>query len=144
MHLLLAPPPTPSSPSRRIFFSGHLRIFLATKFGIVRTSDGAANGTPEDVEAAVEKSLKRLGIETVDLYYLHIIVGAMAEFVKQGKVRYIGLSEISADTLRRAHAIHATSLPYYAALNICSRSVFFPRQAYSAPLIPYFLCWTAK
>lgn len=91
------------------------KIFLATKFGIVRTPDRIANGTPEYVKAAVEKSLKRLGIETIDLYYLHradvnvpieTTVGAMAELVKQGKVRYIGLSEISSDTLRRAHAIH--------------------------------------
>ena len=48
------------------------KIFLATKFGIVSTSDGAANGTPEYVRAAVEKSLKRLGIKTIDLYYVHV------------------------------------------------------------------------
>jgi len=88
------------------------KIFLATKFGI--TPEGT-NGTPEYVRSAFEKSLKRLGVEIVDLYYLHradknvpieVTVKAMAELVKEGKVRYLGLSEISANTLRRAHAIH--------------------------------------
>jgi aryl-alcohol dehydrogenase-like predicted oxidoreductase len=87
-------------------------IFLATKFG--NTASGI-NGKPEYVRSAVEKSLSRLGVETIDLYYLHradmttpieTTVGAMAELVKEGKVRYIGLSEISAETLRRAHAVH--------------------------------------
>jgi len=92
------------------------KIFLATKFGIT-TSAGqrGTNGTPEYVKTAVESSLKRLGVETIDLYYLHrvdqsipieITVGAMAELVKQGKVKNLGLSEVSAETLRRAHAVH--------------------------------------
>jgi len=92
-------------------------IFLATKFGIYRNRDAnrTINGDPEYVRSAVERSLKRLGIETIDLYYLHradptvpieITVGAMAELVKEGKVRYIGLSEVSAETLRRAYAVH--------------------------------------
>ncbi|CAA7257354.1 unnamed protein product [Cyclocybe aegerita] len=88
------------------------QIFIATKFGF--TSNGI-NGKPEYVKAACEKSLNRLGIETIDLYYLHRAdqtvpiektVGAMAELVKEGKVRHIGLSEVSATTLRRAHAVH--------------------------------------
>ncbi|KAJ3504299.1 hypothetical protein NLJ89_g8006 [Agrocybe chaxingu] len=88
------------------------QIFLATKFGFTPTG---VNGTPEYVRTACEKSLKRLGIETIDLYYAHRAdpqtpiektVGAMAELVKEGKVRYLGLSEVSAATLRRAHAIH--------------------------------------
>ncbi|KAF9057537.1 NADP-dependent oxidoreductase domain-containing protein [Panaeolus papilionaceus] len=87
-------------------------IFLATKFGV--TPQGP-NGKPDYVRSACEKSLKRLGIDTIDLYYLHVLpievpivttVSAMAELVKQGKVRYLGLSEISAATLRRAHAVH--------------------------------------
>ncbi|KAF9566055.1 Aldo/keto reductase [Agrocybe pediades] len=87
-------------------------IFLATKFGI--TPNGP-NGKPEYVRSAVEKSLKRLGIDQIDLYYLHradqttpieVTVGAMAELVKEGKVRYLGLSEVSSATLRRAHAVH--------------------------------------
>ncbi|KAF8997500.1 NADP-dependent oxidoreductase domain-containing protein [Cyathus striatus] len=92
-------------------------VFLATKFGIVRTAR-AINGDPEHVKEAAALSLKRLGVEQIDLYYLHRAdktvpiektVGAMAELVKEGKVRYLGLSEITSDTLRRAHAIHPIS-----------------------------------
>ncbi|CAA7257346.1 unnamed protein product [Cyclocybe aegerita] len=88
------------------------QIFLATKFGFTPTG---ANGTPEYVRTACEKSLKRLGIETIDLHYAHRAdpktpiektVGAMAELVREGKVRHLGLSEVSAATLRRAHAVH--------------------------------------
>jgi len=88
------------------------KIFLATKFGFV--PDGIS-GKPEYVRTAIQKSLNRLGVESVDLYYLHradktvpieVTVGAMAELVKEKKVRYLGLSEISASTLRRAHAVH--------------------------------------
>ncbi|KAH9477295.1 Aldo-keto reductase str7 [Psilocybe cubensis] len=91
------------------------KIFLATKFGI--TPDGP-NGKAEHVRTAIEDNLKRLGIDTIDLYYVHrvdqttpieITVRAMAELVKEGKVRYLGLSEVSATTLRRAHAIHPIS-----------------------------------
>ena len=93
-------------------------VFLATKFGIVRTSDPAErniDGRPQYVRASCEGSLKRLGVETIDLYYQHRVdpntpiedtVGAMAELVRAGKVRYIGLSEASAATIRRAHAVH--------------------------------------
>ena len=95
------------------------RAFLATKFGIVRDPDDPArrglNGRPEYVRAACEGSLRRLGVETIDLYYQHRVdpatpieetVGAMAELVRAGKVRYLGLSEVSAATLERACAVH--------------------------------------
>lgn len=95
------------------------RAFIATKFGI-RTdyvAGGAQplDGSPVNARRAVEGSLKRLGVETVDLYYLHRVdpqtpiedtVGEMARFVDEGKVRFLGLSEASAATLRRAHAVH--------------------------------------
>jgi len=91
---------------------------LATKFGIVRGSDPllrGVNGRPEYVRACCDASLKRLGLETIDLYYQHRVdpstpiedtVGAMAELVRAGKVRYLGLSEAAPATLRRAHAVH--------------------------------------
>jgi aryl-alcohol dehydrogenase-like predicted oxidoreductase len=91
---------------------------LATKFGIVRGNDPAVrgvNGRPEYVRASCDASLKRLGLETIDLYYQHRVdpstpieetVGAMAELVRAGKVRFLGLSEARPDTLRRAHAVH--------------------------------------
>lgn len=94
------------------------QVVLATKFGIVRTSDPNArgiNGTPEYVRSACEASLRRLGVETIDLYYQHRVdpntpieetVGAMAQLVQEGKVRYIGLSEAGPETLRRAYAVH--------------------------------------
>jgi aryl-alcohol dehydrogenase-like predicted oxidoreductase len=93
-------------------------VVLATKFGIVRGPDGAVlgiNGTPEYVHAACDASLKRLGVDHIDLYYQHRVdsrvaieetVGAMAELVKAGKVRYLGLSEASAKTIRRAAQVH--------------------------------------
>jgi aryl-alcohol dehydrogenase-like predicted oxidoreductase len=91
---------------------------LATKFGFVseRTGSGeAVDGRPSYVHRACDASLQRLGVDTIDLYYLHRVdrsvpieetVGAMAELVGQGKVRYLGLSEVSPETLRRAHAVH--------------------------------------
>ena len=91
---------------------------VATKFGIVRGDDPmkrGVNGKPEYVRASCEASLKRLGLDTIDLYYQHRVdpktpiedtVGAMAELVREGKVRYLGLSEASAATLRRACAVH--------------------------------------
>ncbi|NWJ46951.1 MAG: aldo/keto reductase [Chloroflexi bacterium] len=94
------------------------KVFLATKFGNQRAADGAflgVNGRPEYVRSACEASLQRLGVEYIDLYYQHRVdpktpieetVGAMAELVKEGKVRYLGLSEASASTIRRAYAIH--------------------------------------
>src|SRR5580765_316395 len=91
-------------------------LVLATKFGNERNPDGSwvgINGRPEYVHAACEASLKRLGVDTIDLYYQHRVdtstpieetVGAMAELVAAGKIRYIGLSEASPATIRRAHA----------------------------------------
>ncbi|CAM0139484.1 hypothetical protein VKS41_004706 [Umbelopsis sp. WA50703] len=91
-------------------------IFLATKFAIDRSNGGLrVNGTPEYLTKACESSLQRLGTDYIDLYYSHridpntpieVTVGAMAELVKQGKVKYLGLSECSAATLRRAHKVH--------------------------------------
>jgi aryl-alcohol dehydrogenase-like predicted oxidoreductase len=93
-------------------------VVLATKFGNVRAPDGTPkgiNGRPDYVHSACEASLKRLGLEVIDLYYQHRVdpavpiedtVGAMAELVHQGKVRYLGLSEAAPATIRRAHAVH--------------------------------------
>jgi aryl-alcohol dehydrogenase-like predicted oxidoreductase len=93
-------------------------VIVATKFGNVRDADGSFKGInrhPDYVRAACEASLKRLGIEVIDLYYQHRVdpgvpiedtVGAMAELVSAGKVRYLGLSEAAPATIRRAHATH--------------------------------------
>jgi aryl-alcohol dehydrogenase-like predicted oxidoreductase len=93
-------------------------VVLATKFAIVRGSDGAhhgINGAPEYVQAACNASLERLGVDHIDLYYQHRVdpkvpieetVGAMADLVKAGKVRHLGLSEASALTIRRAARVH--------------------------------------
>ena len=93
-------------------------VILATKFGNQRNPDGSfvrVNGTPEYVKAACDASLNRLETDHIDLYYQHRVdptvpiedtVGAMAELVKAGKVRYLGLSEASPATIRRAHAVH--------------------------------------
>ena len=94
------------------------KVFLATKFGNMRRIDGASlgvNGRPEYVKAACDMSLRRLGVDHIDLYYQHRVdsevpiedtVGAMAELVRAGKVRFLGLSEAGAATIRRAHAVH--------------------------------------
>ncbi len=98
------------------------RVFLATKFGIKIEPGGpgepwrrAIDGSPDYVRSACEASLGRLGVEHIDLYYQHRVnpgtpieetVGAMAELVSEGKVRYLGLSEASAETIRRAHAVY--------------------------------------
>ena len=94
------------------------KVVVATKFGIVRGDDPhsrAINGRPEYVRASCEGSLRRLGVEVIDLYYQHRVdpqvqieetVGAMADLVRDGKVRYLGLSEASAATIRRAHAVY--------------------------------------
>jgi aryl-alcohol dehydrogenase-like predicted oxidoreductase len=96
------------------------RVVLATKFGQVRR-EGQGNGvdgSPKHVQQACEDSLKRLGVEVIDLYYQHRVdpnvpiedtVGAMAKLVQQGKVRYLGLSEAKPDTIRRAHRVHPIS-----------------------------------
>ena len=97
------------------------RVIIATKFGNVRGSDGSflgVNGKPDYVRSACEASLKRLGVEAIDLYYQHRVdpntpieetVGAMAELVQAGKVRYLGLSEAAPATIRRAQAVHPIS-----------------------------------
>lgn len=112
-------PHTNESLLGRALLGRREQAFIATKFGIVRDpSDPTArglDGSPAYVRRAVEGSLQRLGVDHIDLYYQHRVdptvpiedtVGAMAELVTQGKVRYLGLSEASAQTLRRAHAVH--------------------------------------
>lgn len=93
-------------------------VILATKFGIVRGEDPqkrSINGKPEYVKAACDASLKRLEVDHIDLYYQHRVdktipieetIGAMADLVKEGKIRFIGMSEASADTVRRANKVH--------------------------------------
>lgn len=93
-------------------------VVLATKFGNVRGKDGSwigVNGKPDYVRACCEASLRRLGVDTIDLYYQHRVdpetpieetVGAMADLVREGKVRFLGLSEAAAGTIRRAHKVH--------------------------------------
>ncbi|MGC1308311.1 MAG: aldo/keto reductase [Phormidesmis sp.] len=94
------------------------KVVLATKFGVMRTAEGGWNGicgTPEYVRQCCDASLKRLGVEVIDLYYQHRVdptvpieetIGAMAKLVQQGKVRYLGMSEAAPETIRRAHAVH--------------------------------------
>ena len=96
-------------------------VVLATKFGIVRTADPAfrgVDGSPEYARRACEASLQRLGVERIDLYYLHRVdpqvpieetIGGMARLVAEGKVRYIGISEAAPETIRRAHRTHPLS-----------------------------------
>jgi len=96
-------------------------VVVATKFGNMRGEDGAflgVNGAPDYVRKACDASLQRLGIDVIDLYYQHRVdtktpieetAGAMAELVKAGKVRYLGLSEAAVGTIRRAHAVHPIS-----------------------------------
>jgi aryl-alcohol dehydrogenase-like predicted oxidoreductase len=98
------------------------KVIIATKFGLSDISKGGyaipVNGRPEYVRSACEASLKRLGIDTIDLYYQHRVdpntpiedtIGTMAELVQAGKVRFLGLSEASGATIRRAHAVHPIS-----------------------------------
>lgn len=105
----------------RVLRPNRKKIFIATKFGF-RGYDGGRlttfDGSPAYVKQAVEASLRRLGVDVIDLYYAHRIdpnvpvedmVGAMADLVKEGKVRFLGLSEASPKSIRRAHAIHPIS-----------------------------------
>ncbi len=97
------------------------KVIIATKFGIVRTSDPAVRGLnskPEYIKQSCEGSLKRLGVDCIDLYYQHRVdpdtpiedtIGAMSDLVKEGKIRYIGLSEAGVETIRRANAVHPVS-----------------------------------
>ncbi|HMK67235.1 MAG TPA: aldo/keto reductase, partial [Stellaceae bacterium] len=93
------------------------KLVLATKFGNIRNPDGSpgANGKPDYARACCEASLKRLGVDVIDLYYIHRVdatvpieetVGALGDLVRQGKVRHLGISEAAPTTLRRAHATH--------------------------------------
>jgi aryl-alcohol dehydrogenase-like predicted oxidoreductase len=94
------------------------KVVLATKFAIMRGANGewlGLNGQPEYIQKACEQSLTNLGVEAIDLYYMHrkapdveieVIVGAMSDLVKQGKIKYLGLSEVDAETIRRAHQVH--------------------------------------
>ncbi|MBK9105696.1 MAG: aldo/keto reductase [Saprospiraceae bacterium] len=96
-------------------------IYVATKFAVMRGPNGeylGLNGKPEYIRQACDQSLLNLGVEAIDLYYMHRkdpkveieeIVGAMGDLVQKGKVKYIGLSEVNAETLRRAHAVHPIS-----------------------------------
>ncbi|MBK9461136.1 MAG: aldo/keto reductase [Sphingobacteriales bacterium] len=96
-------------------------LILATKFAVMRGPNGeflGLNGKPDYIRKACEKSLQNLGVDTIDLYYMHRqdpkveieeIVGTMSDLVKQGKIKHIGLSEVNAQTLRRAHAVHPIS-----------------------------------
>ena len=98
------------------------QVVLATKFGNERRPDGSwvgINGRPEYVRSACDASLERLGVDVIDVYFQHRVdrtvpieetVGAMAELVREGKVRYLGLSEAKPETIRRAHAVHPISV----------------------------------
>src|SRR5512132_2425251 len=111
------------------------QVVLATKFGIVRDPDDptarGVNGRPEYVRQAAEASLKRLGVDHIDLYYQHRVdpdtpieetVGALAELVEEGKIRHIGLSEAAPDTLRRAPAVHPITA-LQTEYSLCTRHV---------------------
>ena len=105
----------------RAFKDKWSQVVLATKFAVVRGKNGewlGLNGQPEYIQQACEQSLTHLGVEAIDLYYMHrqaadveieVIVGAMSYLVKQGKVKYLGLSEVNAETIRRAHKVHPIS-----------------------------------
>ena len=109
----------------KVLVPNRSKVFIATKFGFRQTAGSTSNfagtsstyfdGSPAYLKTAVDKSLQRLGIDTIDLYYAHRIdpnvpvedmIGAMADLVAAGKVRYLGLSEASAPTIRKAHAVH--------------------------------------
>ncbi len=129
------------------------RVVIATKFGIVRDAADptrrAVNGRPEYVRASCEGSLRRLGVETIDLYYQHRrdktipieeTVGAMAQLVQEGKVRYLGLSEVSPETLRRAcatHPIAAVQSEWSLWTRDWERTTFAAARALGVGIVPY-------
>ncbi len=129
------------------------RVVIASKFGIVRhatdPSQRGVNGRPEYVRASCEGSLRRLGVETIDLYYQHRrdkslpieeTVGAMAQLVQEGKVRFLGLSEVSSETLRRAHATHpitAVQSEWSLWTRNWERTTFATARALGVGIVPY-------
>lgn len=128
-------------------------VVIATKFGIVRDaadpSKRGVNGRPEYVRASCEGSLRRLGVDTIDLYYQHRrdktipieeTVGALAQLVQEGKIRFIGLSEVSSETLRRAHAAHpisAVQSEWSLWTRDWERSTFATARALGVGVVPY-------
>jgi aryl-alcohol dehydrogenase-like predicted oxidoreductase len=110
------------------------KLFIATKFGNVLNSEGRTvgiDGSAKRVKTCCEESLKRLGMDHIDLYYLHRVdpktpieetVGAMAELVKEGKIRFLGLSEASAKTIRRAHKVNPITM-LQSDYSLCEREV---------------------
>ncbi len=127
------------------------KAVLATKFGNVRTPDGkpAANGRPEYVAAACERSLARLGTDVIDLYFQHRVdasvpiedtVGAMKRLVEQGKVRHLGLSEAGPETLARANAVHpiaALQTEYSVWCRFVERDILPAARALGVGFVPY-------
>ena len=127
-------------------------VVLATKFGIVRSAEGGRlgiSGDPEYVRSSCDASLQRLGVDVIDLYYQHRVdltvpiedtVGAMAELVTAGKVRHLGLSEASADTIRRAAAVHpiaAVQSEYSLFSRDIERAVLPTLRELGIGLVPY-------
>jgi aryl-alcohol dehydrogenase-like predicted oxidoreductase len=127
-------------------------VVLATKFGNERLADGTRlgiNGTPEYVRSACDASLRRLGVDHIDLYYQHRVdksvpiedtLGAMAELVQAGKVRHLGMSEASASTIRRAHAVHpitAVQTEYSLFTRDLEESVLPTLRELGIGLVPY-------
>jgi len=129
------------------------RVVIASKFGIVRHATDptkrGVNGRPDYVRASCEASLRRLGVDTIDLYYQHRrdkslpieeTVGAMAQLVQEGKVRFLGLSEISSETLRRAHATHpitAVQSEWSLWTRDWERTTFATARALGVGIVPY-------
>jgi aryl-alcohol dehydrogenase-like predicted oxidoreductase len=129
------------------------KVFIATKFGFKYTGSkllaSVFDGSPAYMREAVEKSLQRLGIETIDLYYAHRVdpnvpieetVGAMAELVKEGKVRYLGLSEASAESIKKANSVHpiaALQSEYSLLTRDVEKEIYPLVTEYGMSLIPF-------
>jgi len=129
------------------------RVTIATKFGILRDPSNpgkrGVSGRPEYVRSSCEGSLRRLGVDTIDLYYLHRrdkslpieeTIGAMAQLVTEGKIRYLGLSEVSSETLRRAHATHpitAVQSEWSLWTRNWERTTFATARALGVGIVPY-------
>ncbi len=135
----------------KVLVPNRSKVFIATKFGFTQSPGGnmTFNGSPAYMKTAIENSLRRLRIETIDLYYAHRIdpnipveemVGAMADLVQQGKVRYLGLSEASATSIRRAHAVHpisAVQSEYSLLTRDVEKSVLPACQELGITLVPF-------